>query len=157
MLEQIKAFFNNYLLMCAIVAWFGAQMCKVFTGMFKERKFDIITLFFSSGGMPSSHSAVVCGLATGTIISQGWGSPLVAITLVIALIVMVDASGVRYETGKQAEIINKMIKELFSHEKHPEEFNTNLKELVGHTPFQVMVGAVFGIVCAIILAIFMVW
>ena len=143
--------------MCAIVAWFGAQMCKVFTGMFKERKFDIITLFFSSGGMPSSHSAVVCGLATGTIILQGWGSPLVAITLVIALIVMVDASGVRYETGKQAEIINKMIKELFSHEKHPEEFNTNLKELVGHTPFQVMVGAVFGIVCSIILAIFMVW
>ena len=125
--------------------------------MFKERKFDIITLFFSSGGMPSSHSAVVCGLATGTIISQGWGSPLVAITHVIALIVMVDASGVRYETGKQAEIINKMIKELFSHEKNPEEFNTNLKELVGHTPFQVMVGAVFGIVCSIILAIFMVW
>ena len=61
--------------------------------------------------MPSSHSAVVCGLATASIILQGWGHAYTAITLVIALVVMVDASGVRYETGKQAEIINKMIKE----------------------------------------------
>ena len=157
MLEQIKAFFGNYLLMSAIVSWFGAQLCKVFTGMFKERKFDIITLFFSTGGMPSSHAAVVCGLATASIISHGWDSSFTAITLVIALIVMVDASGVRYETGKQAQILNKMIKELFSHEKHPEEFNTTLKELVGHTPVQVFVGAIFGIICSVILAIFMVW
>ena len=145
------------MLICAIVAWFGAQLFKVFTGMFKERKFDVITLFFSSGGMPSSHSAVVCALATASIIANGLGSQLTAVTLVLALVVMVDASGVRYETGKQAEIINKMIKELFSHEKHPEEFNTTLKELVGHTPFQVMMGALFGIVCSLIFAIFMVW
>ena len=157
MVKQINAFFGNYLLMSAIVSWFGAQLCKVFTGMFKERKFDIITLFFSTGGMPSSHAAVVCGLATASIISHGWDSSFTAITLVIALIVMVDASGVRYETGKQAQILNKMIKELFSHEKHPEEFNTTLKELVGHTPFQVFVGAIFGIICSVILAIFMVW
>ena len=157
MLIQIYDFFSNYLLISAIVSWFGAQMCKVFTGMFKERKFNLITLFFSNGGMPSSHSAVVCGLATASIISYGLGSAYTAITLVIALVVMVDASGVRYETGKQAEIINKMIKEIFSHEKNPEEFNTNLKELVGHTPFQVLVGALFGIVCSVVLAIFMVW
>ena len=157
MANQIKAFFGNYLLMSAIVSWLGAQICKVFTGMFKERKFDVITLFFSTGGMPSSHSAVVCGLATASIILHGWGHAYTAITLVIALVVMVDASGVRYETGKQAQIINKMIKELFSHEKNPEEFNTNLKELVGHTPFQVFVGAIFGIVCAVLLAIPMVW
>lgn len=157
MLEQVKTFFGNYLLMSAVVGWFGAQICKVFTGMFKERNFDLITLFFSTGGMPSSHSAVVCGLATATIVKYGWGSPLVAITLVLALIVMVDASGVRYETGKQAEIINKLIKELFSHEKKLEEFNTNLKELVGHTPFQVLIGAIFGVACSLVLAIFMVW
>ncbi len=157
MVGQLKAFFGNYLLMSAIISWFGAQICKVFTGMFKERKFDIITLFFSNGGMPSSHSAVVCGLATSSIVLYGWGSAYTAITLVLALVVMVDASGVRYETGKQAQIINKMIKELFSHEKNPEEFNTNLKELVGHTPFQVFVGAIFGIACSLLLAIFMVW
>ena len=157
MIKQINDFFGNYMLMSAIVGWFGAQICKVFTGMFKERKFDIITLFFSTGGMPSSHAAVVCGLATASIVLYGLGSAYTAIIIVIALIVMVDASGVRYETGKQAEIINKMIKELFSHEKNPEEFNTTLKELVGHTPFQVFVGAVFGIVCSLLLAIFMVW
>ena len=157
MSKQLSIFFGNYLLLSAIASWLGAQICKVFTGMFKERKFDLVTLFFSTGGMPSSHAAVVCGVATASVIANGWGSHLTAITLVIALIVMVDASGVRYETGKQAQILNKMIKELFSHEKHPEEFNTNLKELVGHTPFQVFVGAIFGVVCAVLLAIPMVW
>ncbi len=139
MLEQIKIFFTNYLLMSALVSWFGAQIVKVFTGMFKERKFDIVTLLFSTGGMPSSHSAVVCGLATGSIILHGWGSSLTAVTIVLAIIVMIDASGVRYETGKQAQILNKIVKELFSHENTPEEFNMKLKELVGHTPFQVFI------------------
>ena len=157
MLEQIKAFFNNYLLMCAIVAWFGAQMCKVFTGMFKERKFDVITLFFSSGGMPSSHSAVVCGLAVASIVLHGWDSSITAVAIVLAIIVMIDASGVRYETGKQAQILNKLMKELFSPENTPAEFNTKLKELVGHTPIQVVMGALLGIACAIGLAVFMVW
>ena len=157
MSEQVKAFFGNYLLMSAAIGWFGAQICKVFTGMFKQRKFNIVTLLFSTGGMPSSHAAAVCGLATASVISFGWGSAVTAVTLVLALIVMIDASGVRYETGKQAEIINRLIKELFSHETKPKEFNTKLKVLVGHTPFQVAVGAVFGVVCSIILAIFMVW
>ena len=156
MLNHIKEFFGNYLLMSAALGWFGAQIFKVFTGMFKEKEFNFITLFFSTGGMPSSHSAVVCALFTASAILYGWGSPFTAITLVMSLIVMVDASGVRYETGKQAQILNKMIKELFDHENTPAEFNTKLKELVGHTPVQVFVGAFLGIVCAIILAIFMV-
>ncbi len=154
MLEQIKSFFSNYLLMSALVSWIGAQIVKVFTGMFKERKFDLITLFFSTGGMPSSHSAVVCGLAVASIVCHGWGSSFTAIAIVLAIIVMIDASGVRYETGKQAKILNKMMKELLSPDK---ELNTKLKELVGHTPFQVFMGALFGIACALILAIFMVW
>ena len=157
MLEQIKSFFSNYLLMSALVSWLGAQIVKVFTGMFKERKFDLATLLFSTGGMPSSHSAVVCGLAVASIVLNGWGSSFTAIAIVLAIIVMIDASGVRYETGKQAQIINKIIKELFSHENTPEEFNMKLKELVGHTPIQVTMGAIFGIACALVLAIFMVW
>ena len=154
MIEQVKNFFGNYLLMSAMASWFGAQIVKVFTGMFKERKFDLLTLLFSTGGMPSSHAAVVCGLATASVVLHGWGSSITAITIVLAIIVMIDASGVRYETGKQAQIINQMIKELFSHDK---EFNTKLKELVGHTPFQVFMGAVFGVACALLLAAFMVW
>ncbi len=154
---QMNGFFGSYMLISVIVSWFGAQVFKVFTGMFRDRKFNIITLFFSTGGMPSSHSAVVCSLATSSIILHGWLSTYAAITLVLAFIVMVDASGVRYETGKQAEILNKMIKELFDPENTPNEFNTKLKELVGHTPVQVVAGALFGILCSVILAAFLVW
>ena len=157
MLEQIKEFFGNYLLMSAALGWFGAQITKVFTGMFKNRDFHIATLLFSTGGMPSSHAAVVCALATSSVIKLGWGSPITAITITLAMIVMIDASGVRYETGKQAQILNKIVKELFDPENTPDEFNLKFKELVGHTPFQVIMGAFFGILCAVILAIFMVW
>ena len=156
-MQQVKDFFGNYMLMSAIAGWLGAQIIKVFTGMFKERSFNILTLLFSTGGMPSSHAAVVCALATSSVILLGWGAPTTAVCFALAVIVMIDASGVRYETGKQAKILNKLIVELFSPENTPKEFNTKLKELVGHTPFQVVMGAIFGVLAAIILAIFMVW
>ena len=156
-MEYFKDFFSNYVLMSAVVAWFSAQVIKVIVDLFQKEETSLVKIFFSTGGMPSSHSAVVCALFTSSVILYGWGSSFTAITLVMALIVMVDASGVRYETGKQAQILNKMIKELFDHENTPTEFNTKLKELVGHTPVQVFVGAFFGVICAIILAIFMVW
>ena len=107
--------------------------------------------------MPSSHSATVMALCTACVIQEGVSSPLFAICLVLAAVVMIDASGVRYETGKQAQILNKIVKELFDPENTPDEFNLKFKELVGHTPFQVVMGAIFGILCAVILAIFMVW
>ena len=156
-MEHINNFFGNYMLMSAMASWLLAQIVKVFTGMFKERKFSITTLLFSTGGMPSSHAAVVCGLSTSSVIFNGIGSPFSAICIVLAIIVMIDASGVRYETGKQAQILNKLMKELFSHENTPAEFNTKLKELVGHTPIQVFMGALLGIACAICLAAVMVW
>ena len=156
-MQQIKEFFGNYMLMSAIAGWLGAQIIKVFTGMFKERSFDLATLLFSTGGMPSSHAAVVCALSTSSIILNGLGSSITAVCFALAVIVMIDASGVRYETGKQAKILNKLIVELFSPENTPKEFNTKLKELVGHTPVQVVVGAIFGSLAAILLAIFMVW
>ena len=156
-MKHINAFFGNYMLISAMASWLLAQIVKVFTGMFKERNFSITTLLFSTGGMPSSHSAVVCGLSTSSVILNGIGSPFSAICIVLSIIVMIDASGVRYETGKQAQILNKLMKELFSPENTPAEFNTKLKELVGHTPIQVVMGALLGIACAIGLAVFMVW
>lgn len=152
-MNYIKTFFGNYMLISAIVAWLGAQIIKVFTGMFKDKKFDILTLLFSNGGMPSSHSASVCAIATASIMKNGWGSEITALALVMSVIVMIDASGVRYETGKQAAIINKIVQELFS--KDPEKANTGLKELVGHTPFQVIVGALLGILIAVIFSFIM--
>ncbi len=146
----VKNLFTNYFLITPIVAWLAAQVAKVFTGMFKERKFNLLTLLFSNGGMPSSHSAAVCALATASIIRCGVASFECAVCCILAIIVMQDASGVRYETGEQAKIINKITKELFSGK--PEEINTGLKTLVGHTPFQVFIGALLGIAVGILMS-----
>ena len=112
-----------------------------------------MTLLFSTGGMPSSHSATVVGLCVGSGIMYGLGSTAFAITAVLSMIVMIDASGVRYETGEQSKILNKITKELFSGD--PEMVNSGLKELVGHTPFQVLMGAGLGAVTAIVTAFVM--
>lgn len=131
------------MLMSAMVAWLTAQIIKIFTGAFQNRKMSLKTLLFSSGGMPSSHAAAVVALSVAAGLSQGFGSPIFAACGVFAIIVMIDASGVRYETGKQAQIINRINEKLFSGDL--EMMNTGLKELVGHTPFQVFMGFLLGV------------
>ena len=153
-LQYIKDIFTNYMIISASSAWIIAQIIKIFTGMFRERKFSLVTLLFSNGGMPSSHSASVTALATSCTVLYGFSSFQCAISSVLAIIVMMDASGVRYETGEQAKILNKITKELFS--GNAPEINSGLKELVGHTPFQVFVGAILGIAVAIALSFVMV-
>ncbi len=144
--QSIKDFFGNYMLMSAMVAWLSAQIIKIFTGVFQNRKMSLRVLLFSTGGMPSSHAAAVVALATAAGLSQGFGTPIFAVCGVLAVIVMIDASGVRYETGKQATIINRITKEIFSGKM--DDVNTGLKELVGHTPFQVFMGFLLGIAVA---------
>ena len=153
-MQYIKDIFTNYMIISASSAWIIAQIIKIFTGMFRERKFSLVTLLFSNGGMPSSHSASVTALATSCTVLYGFSSFQCAISSVLAIIVMMDASGVRYETGEQAKILNKITKELFS--GNAPEINSGLKELVGHTPFQVFVGAILGIAVAIALSFVMV-
>lgn len=142
-LNSIKAFFGNYMLMSAVVAWLSAQIIKIFTGAFQNKKMSLKALLFSSGGMPSSHAAAVVALSVAMGLSQGFGSPMFAACGVFSIIVMIDASGVRYETGKQAQAINKINKKLFSGDL--ESMNDGLKELVGHTPFQVLMGFLLGV------------
>ena len=149
-LQSVKDLFGNYMLMSAVVAWLSAQIIKIFTGVFQNRKMTLTTLLFSTGGMPSSHAAAVVALASAAGLSQGFGSAAFACAGVLSVIVMIDASGVRYETGKQAKILNRITKELFSGKA--EEINTGLKELVGHTPLQVVMGAITGVIVAIVLA-----
>jgi acid phosphatase family membrane protein YuiD len=148
-LDSIKDFFGNYMLMSAVVAWLSAQIIKIFTGAFQNRKMSLKTLLFSSGGMPSSHAAAVVALAISAGLSQGFGSPVFAVCGIFSIIVMIDASGVRYETGKQSQVINKMVEELFSGDM--DMLNIGLKELVGHTPFQVFMGFLLGIAVAAIM------
>ncbi|MBQ8345642.1 MAG: divergent PAP2 family protein [Clostridia bacterium] len=149
-LEQCKNFFSNYLLMSAICAWLIAQLAKVARALWHRESCNYFALLFSSGGMPSSHSACVMSLCTACGIQYGVNSALFAICGILAAVVMIDASGVRYETGKQSKLLNRIAREFFDGDD-PELLNTSLKELVGHTPFQVFVGAMLGIAIGIVM------
>ena len=147
-LENLKAFFSNYLLMSAIVAWLIAQIVKIFTGVYRDRHVNLSVLLFSTGGMPSSHSASVLGLTTAAALKEGFGSTAFAICAILSIIVLIDAIGVRYETGKQSKMLNKIVKEMFTDTENAE---THFKEFIGHTPLQVFVGAVLGIVVGVVM------
>lgn len=150
---SLEAFITNFPAMCTLVAWFFAQFLKVVVTLFKEKVFKPKILLFSLGGMPSSHSASVCALWTACAIEYGFGSAEFAITGLLAMVVMTDAMGVRWETGEQSKIINKLVKEIFTGTS--EEAETALKELVGHTPIQVFVGAFVGIAVPFVMMLIM--
>ena len=143
---------HNFPLVCAGTGWIVAQIIKVFTGVFKLRKFSIPALLCGHGGMPSSHSASVTALAISCGFCDGFDSGFFAIALMFAIIVMGDAAGVRRETGEQAKILNRITADLFKHSS-PEEINRNLKELVGHTPLQVVIGSALGLVIPFLLGL----
>jgi uncharacterized protein len=133
---------NNSVLYIAVITCLIAQGSKLIIDFAKNRKFNVRVLV-TTGGMPSAHSALVTSLATGVGQTSGWGSPEFAIATIFAAIVMYDAAGVRQAAGKQARILNQMIDELFSKDH---EFNEDrLKELLGHTPFQVIIGSILGV------------
>ena len=142
-LDAISDFFKNYMLVSAMLGWLIAQVIKIFTGLYQNRNIKLTTILFSTGGMPSSHSATVLALTTSAALRYGFDSPIFAVCAILSMVVMIDASGVRYETGKQAVLLNKITKEIFSGD--PELMNIGLKELVGHTPLQVFMGALLGI------------
>jgi len=131
--------FNQYLVP-ALIAWAIAQGSKALIALIVLRKLDLSYLV-SAGGMPSSHSALVVGLATSVARLDGVGSPAFAIAAVLAGIVMYDATGVRRAVSIQARILNRMIDEYFQRQNFTEK---RLRELIGHTPVQVLVGALIG-------------
>ncbi|MFG6350847.1 MAG: divergent PAP2 family protein [Oscillospiraceae bacterium] len=137
----------NKILVLAVAAWAVAQVLKFLISMAVYHKFDINYLI-TSGGMPSSHSALVCSCATATAVDVGIQSPMFAIAVVLAFIVMYDAAHVRRETGEQAKVLNYIMRNW--NEVKPEEFEDELKELIGHTPLQVAIGAVLGVTVGIL-------
>jgi len=140
-LHTMKALLTNTVLIYGALAWFTAQMLKIILNYVRERRLDL-GLFWSAGGMPSSHSAFVCAISVAIALREGLGSPLFALAVGIAVIVMYDAAGVRRAAGRQATVLNKMIEELF--QGHPIS-DEELKEILGHTPTQVIFGAVLGV------------
>lgn len=133
---------NPYLL-TGVSSWLIAQVLKVIIYAILNKKIDI-TRLFGDGGMPSGHSATVSSLATVTALLCGPGSFQFAIATILAIIVCHDAMGVRRETGKQAVVLNDILKifETLSEETLPE---VKLKELVGHSPLQVTMGVLIGV------------
>ncbi|MDJ0704280.1 MAG: divergent PAP2 family protein [Leptolyngbyaceae cyanobacterium MO_188.B28] len=141
-MQNFTDILDNHVLFVALIACLAAQALKVVFEFAKNRKLNLRVLV-ETGGMPSAHSALVTALAVGIGQTLGWASPSFAVTSVFAIIVMYDAAGVRQAAGKQARILNQIIDELF---KEDSDFNQDrLKELLGHTPFQVMVGSILGV------------
>ena len=141
------SFWLNSPLSTAIIAWFIAQFIKVLKEILFSKKIDF-RRFVGSGGMPSSHSAIVTALATSIGFCDGFRSSTFAITVIFSLIVMYDAAGVRRAAGQQAKILNKIVDD-WGHAS-VSDTEKKLKELIGHTPKEVFVGALLGIVVAVL-------
>ena len=139
--------FDNRILITSVLAWLAAQISKTIYELIRQRELRISRLV-SSGGMPSSHSALVTALATATGRVAGVSSGAFAITVVLASIVMYDAAGVRRAVSIQARILNQMIDEAFQGHPFAEK---RLRELIGHTPIQVFVGGLLGIGIALLM------
>ncbi len=136
--------FNNQVIGISFISWFTAQFLKVVLTLLFEKKLNLYRMV-GSGGMPSSHSSTVMALSTTVGLIHGWDSLMFGVCLLFSLIVMYDASGVRQSVGKQAIILNTILDDLYQHKPIQEE---RLKELVGHTKVEVLVGAALGIVIA---------
>lgn len=139
---------QNRVLWIAAAAWLAAQSLKVVFTLVVDRRFNLLR-FVGSGGMPSSHSSFVMSLATSIGRIHGWDSTLFAFAIVFAFVVMYDAAGVRYAVGKQAIILNRIIEDFHSHRKDKKLTENRLKELVGHTPYEVFAGALLGVFMAL--------
>lgn len=148
-MDFLAEVFSNIVLISAILGWFIAQVLKTIIHLIINKKF-VAERMVGSGGMPSSHSATVCALATATGMKYGGGSFEFAIAVIFAIIVMYDAMGVRRETGIQARVLNEMM-EMFTKMGKEMTVEDKLKEFVGHTPLQVLAGAVLGIIIAAVM------
>ncbi len=139
--------FRNRVFIATLFAWLIAQSFKVTLGIIKNKKFDF-RWFVDTGGMPSSHTSGITAMATSIGMTFGFDSPIFAMALIFTLIVMFDAQGVRRAAGKQAEILNRIIEDIHFKRKVGED---KLKELLGHTRFEIFAGAIIGIMVALFL------
>ena len=138
--------FSNEVLWICLTAWAVAQTAKVLSGLVWERRL-ILRAFVASGGMPSSHSATVSALATSVGLLQGLNSVGFGVAAILAMVVMYDAAGVRQAVSRQSIILDRIVKELKVGRPRG-DVERDLKELIGHTPYQVFVGGFIGILIA---------
>lgn len=146
-MNDFITFVQNKYIYVPFFLWFGIQLFKLLYDLVTTKKFNFKRIM-GAGGMPSSHSAVVAGLATLIGKYEGVGTPLFALALIIAFVVMYDACGVRRAAGKQAAMLNKLIE---TPGLTGVQVSERLVEVLGHTPIQVFVGAIIGIIAGLII------
>ena len=145
-MNDFSSFINNKFIMIPLILWFGIQTFKVVYDLVTTKKFNFKRIM-GAGGMPSSHSAVVVSLTTLIGKYEGINTPLFAVSLALAFIVMYDAAGVRRAAGKQARMLNKIIE---TPGLTTMEVSEKLVEVLGHTPIQVVVGALVGLIVGLV-------
>ncbi len=138
---------ENDVFIITMIAWIFAQCIKVFLGVVREKRFNF-RWFIGTGGMPSSHAAGATALATVCGLNSGFDSMIFALAAVFALVTMFDAQSVRRQTGQQAEILNMILDDIYWKGRIESD---RLKELIGHTPIEVFMGAIIGFLTAILL------
>lgn len=146
-MNTLNQLIHNQIFISAVMGWLIAQVLKTIIHLYFTKSF-VPERLVGSGGMPSSHSATVCALSTATLYQCGIESAEFAIACIVAIIVMYDAIGVRRETGIQAKVLNEMM-QMFEKMNHSLSTEERLKEFVGHTPFQVLIGSILGVLIAI--------
>ncbi len=147
-MQGIVAFIREYkYIIVPFLVWFGIQLFKFLYDIVKEKKVNFKRLM-QAGGMPSSHSAVVVALTTMIAKAEGLTSPLFGVSLIFSFVVMYDAAGVRRAAGKQAKLLNKIVE---TPGLSGVEVSERLVEVLGHTPIQVIVGAIIGLVVGLII------
>lgn len=142
-MKELQLFLSNDIVRIAFVGWFAAQVIKVFLNLIVNKELKL-ERFVGSGGMPSSHTSLVVSTVTAVARVEGVHSTIFAVGLVFALIVMYDAMGVRRETGEQAKLINWMMENWEAEDD--QMFGKKLKELIGHSPLEVIAGAILGLI-----------
>jgi len=144
-MDLLIALLQNPTFWSGFMGWFAAQATKLLIDFIKTKRVNLYYLV-STGGMPSAHSSMISAITTSVALREGTGNSLFAITLAVALIIMFDSQSVRRAAGLQARILNQMIEEFFRNHRFSE---SKLVELLGHTPLEVFMGMIMGVLCAI--------
>jgi acid phosphatase family membrane protein YuiD len=142
LIDIINELKKNSILWIAVASWFVAQFLKFITDLIRNKRLSFYVLILSTGGMPSSHTSFATAAMTAIGFKEGFGTSVFALSVVICLVVMVDAAGIRRAAGEQAAVLNMLIENL----NDPLiSIDQKLKELLGHTPIEVGAGAILGV------------
>ena len=156
-MDILRQMFGNYCLNVALISWLSAQVLKTIFTFIATKKLNLERIV-GAGGMPSAHSALVCSLTVAIARTVGVSSPEFALAFLVACVVMYDAMGVRRSAGEQAKVLNKIIFTWEKSQDAPDEdeddmFKKDLKESLGHTPLEVLGGALLGILVAMLVSL----